>query len=158
MDEIQELVAHEKIKKQLYTYCKGIDTRDWALVRSCFGAGHKHIHPPFSGTLDEFVSFASENLKVIKTSHHSISNLIIDIADDGLSANTEAYFRAFHLIEASDATKLSFETGGVDTDWTVAGAYVDRWVCQDGVWLIVERNARHIWERIVPSKPPTKKT
>ena len=155
--DLQKLVAQEKIKKQLYTYCKGIDTRDWVLVRSCFGEGHKHSHPPFVGTLDEFVSFASQNIKVIKTSHHSISNMVIDVSDDCLSASTDAYFTAFHLIEAGSATKLSFVTDDVDTDWIVAGAYSDKWICQDGNWLIVEREARHIWERIEPAKPPVKK-
>lgn len=151
MNEIDQLLAREKIRTQLSLYCKGIDQRNWDLVRSCFGEGHKHHHGPFDGTLDEFVDFASGALKAIPVSHHSIANLIIEFGDDGKSATSEANFTAVHFIQAGAGAALSFDTGEGDTDWIVAGTYADRWVCVDGQWLIIERNAGHQWERIEPS-------
>ncbi len=150
MTELEQLLEREKIRKQLYLYCKGIDERDWDLVRSCFAEEHQHQHPPFEGTLDEFIAFASHAMKFIKTTQHSISNIIVEFAEDGLSANTEANFLAAHFLEASAEKGLSFQTGEHDTDWMVHGRYVDQWVCRDGKWLIIKRNATHEIDKFVP--------
>lgn len=151
MNDIQTLLAKDKIKTQLSLYCKGVDQRDWDLVRSCFGDNHQHQHGAFEGSLDEFIGFASRSLSKIKISQHSLSNLMVTFSDDGLSAQSEVYFTAFHSIEGSAEWSV-FEIHGQDTDWIVAGCYEDRWVCVDDDWLIVKRNARHNWERIEPSK------
>lgn len=151
MNDIEILLAKEKIKTQLSLYCKGIDRRDWALVRSCFGEGHHHKHGPFEGSLDEFIGFASKNLAHVKVSQHSLANFIISVSDDGLSAQSEVNFTAVHLIEAGVTADLSFTIKGQDTDWTVVGSYADQWVCDDGQWLIVKRNASQYWQRVEPA-------
>lgn len=152
MNDIEKLVAENKIKKQLAHYCKGIDTKDWALVRSCFGDNHEHQHGQFKGSLDEFVGFASNNMNHVSMSQHSLSNFIITINDDGVSAKSETSFLAVHLIDASVTEDIFFNIQGQDNDWIVFGSYVDQWVFQDGQWLIIKRAARHNWERIEPSK------
>ncbi len=158
MNDIERLVAKDKIKTQLARYCKGIDTRDWAMVRSCFGEGHQHKHGPFEGTLDEFVGFASNSLSKIEVSQHSLSNFIITIGDDGLTAKSDVNFTAVHLISASITEDLTFNIVGEDTDWTVLGNYADEWVCRDGEWLIVKRVAGQHWQRVELSKKrPIKK-
>lgn len=152
MNDIEKLIAKDKIKTQLSMYCKGIDTRDWSLVRSCFGDNHHHKHASFEGSLDEFIGFASNTLSKVKVSHHSISNFIITFSDDGLRAKSDVNFTAFHLIDASIDEDLSFNIKGQDTDWTVAGSYADEWICEDGQWLIVKRCASQYWQRVEPSK------
>lgn len=152
MNDIEKLVAENTIKKQLANYCKGVDTKDWSLVRSCFGDNHEHQHGQFNGSLDEFVSFASSNMTHVSMSQHSLSNFIITINDDGLSAKSEVSFHAVHLIDASVTADLFFNIQGQDNDWIVLGSYVDQWTFKDGQWLIIKRNARHNWERIEPSK------
>lgn len=153
MNDVERLVASDKIRKQLYLYCKGIDQRDWPLVRSCFAEEHQHRHPPFEGSVDEFIGFASMAMTIIPISNHSISNMIIDIDDDGQGAKTEAGFCAIHVIEeGADVGFLSFDLNGEESDWTVVGSYHDRWIFRDQKWLIVERDARHIWQRLEPSK------
>ena len=153
MNDAEMLVAHEKIRTQLYLYCQGIDKRDWPLVRSCFAVEHKHRHGSFAGSLDEFIGFASQVMGVITVSHHSIANVVVDLDDNGLAAKTEANFTAVHSIAADVETQDFFiETNGIATDWLVAGSYSDRWVFREGRWIIVERNAAHHWERLEPSR------
>jgi hypothetical protein len=151
MSSIEILWAREQIRDRLHLYCKGIDRRDWALVRSCFADDHVHSHGGFTGSADKFVTFASETLSRIPATHHSISNVHITLADDGMSATTEANFVAYHLIEAGHYKDTPVPTGGKATDWIVAGRYCDRLEKRDGVWLIVKRDAVHDWERHDPA-------
>lgn len=152
MNDTEKLVAKDKIKTQLCLYCKGIDQRDWSLVRSCFSERHHHKHGPFEGSLDEFIGFASKNLSNVKVSQHSLSNFIITISDDGLSAQSEVNFTAVHLIEASVTEDLTYTIKGKDTDWTVLGNYADQWVFEDGKWQIVKRVASQNWQRVELAK------
>jgi hypothetical protein len=147
LDIAEQLWAREQIRDRLHLYCKGIDRRDWVLVRSCFADDHVHNHGGFTGAPDEFVSFAAGVLETVPTTHHSISNVHIDLAADGLSASTEANFIAYHLVEAGHHEGTPVPTGGKATDWIVAGRYCDRLEYRTDKWLIVSRNAVHDWER-----------
>lgn len=151
MNDLEKLIAKENIKTQLALYCKGIDRRDWSLVRSCFSERHHHKHGPFEGSLDEFIGFASKNLGHVKVSHHSLANFIITLGDDGTSAQSEVNFTAVHLIEASVTEDLTYTIKGQDTDWTVAGSYVDQWVLEKDQWLIIKRHAHQYWQRVEPA-------
>ena len=148
MEISEQLWAREQIRDLLYRYCKGIDRRDWALVRSCFADDHVHSHSEFKGSADEFIGFASVALEKIPATHHSISNVHIELAADGMSASTEANFVAYHLIAAGHLEGTPVPTGGKATDWIVAGRYCDRLEKRGGQWIIVERNAFHDWERV----------
>ena len=143
----EQLWAREQIRDRLQLYCKGIDRRDWSLVRSCFADDHVHSHGAFTGSPDEFVGFARSVLEKIPATHHSITNVHIELAADGLSATTEANFVAYHLIEAGHHEGTPVPTGGKATDWIVAGRYCDRLEFRADKWLIVGRTAVHDWER-----------
>ncbi len=148
MGSVEELWAREQIRDRLFLYCKGIDRRDWALVRSCFADDHVHSHGGFTGSANEFIGFASAVLGAIPATHHTIGNVIIDLAADRMSAATEANFVAYHRIEAGHHDGTPVPTGGKATDWIVAGRYCDRLENCGGTWLIVRRDAVHDWERI----------
>ncbi len=147
MDIVEQLWAREQIRDRLQLYCKGIDRRDFALVRSCFADDHYHEHGAFRGAPDEFVSGAAGLLAKMPATHHSISNIHITLADDGLSASTETSFVAYHLIEAGHEEGMPVPTGGKATDWIVAGRYLDQLEKRGGEWLIVKRLGVHDWER-----------
>lgn len=146
MDIADKLWAREEIRDILHRYCKGIDRRDWDLVRACFADDHVHKHGEFEGPADEFVGFASEILKKVPATHHSISNVHIDLSEDGTKASTEANFVAYHYIEAGVPDFGPVPTGGKATDWIVAGRYCDHLEKRDGSWIIVRREAFHDWE------------
>ncbi|WP_373492422.1 nuclear transport factor 2 family protein [Parasphingorhabdus sp.] len=143
----EQLSAREEIRDILHRYCKGIDRRDWPLVRSCFADDHVHKHAEYQGPPDEFIGFASQVLQHIPGTHHSISNVHIVLSDDGNSATTEANFVAYHYIEAGHPEFTPCETHGKATDWIVAGRYCDKLERRHGQWIIVRREAFHDWER-----------
>ena len=147
MYTLEQLSAREEIRDILHRYCKGIDRRDWPLVRSCFADDHVHKHGDYEGPPDEFIGFASQTLGIIPGTHHSISNVHIELSDDGNSATTEANFVAYHYIEAGNPDFHACHGSSKATDWTVAGRYCDTLERRDGAWIIVRRNAFHDWER-----------
>ena len=151
MNEIEGLLAREQIRDQLSLYCQGVDGNDWELVRSCFADDHQHDHAPFKGSRDEFIEFASGVMKSVAVSRHSITNVIINLSEDGLTASSEANFTSIHFIEGSAGQGLSFASGDEDMDWMVVGSYSDQWVLRDGKWLINRRKSTHHWDRIEPS-------
>lgn len=146
-----ELLAREEIRDILHRYCKGIDRRDWALVRSCFADDHVHKHSTIEGSADDFVRMASAVLSTIPATHHTIGNVHFAFAPDGMSVETEANFVAYHLIEAGHMEGTPVPTHGKATDWIVAGRYCDRLEKRDGAWIIVRRQAWHDWERVDPA-------
>ena len=146
MYTLEQLSAREEIRDLLHRYCKGIDRRNWTLVRSCFADDHVHKHGEYSGPPDEFIGFASQVLSCVPGTHHSISNVHINLAEDGQSAETETNFVAYHYIEPGNPNFAACNTNGNATDWIVAGRYCDRIELRDGSWIIVKREAFHDWE------------
>lgn len=155
MEITDKLWAREEIRDVLHRYCKGIDRKDWALVRSCFADDHVHKHGDFTGPPDEFVFFASEVLKKVPATHHSISNVHITLSDDGMKASTEANFVAYHYVDAGNPDFAPVPTEGKATDWIVAGRYCDDMEKRDGKWIIVRREAFHDWERYDEANGPS---
>lgn len=154
MDKVEQLLAREEMRDVLHQYCKGIDRRDWPLVRSCFADDHIHNHAEYSGPPDEFIGFASEILKKVPATHHSISNVHFTFGDDGKSASTEANFVAYHYIQEGTPEFAPVPTDGKATDWIVAGRYCDKFEKRDGKWIIVRREAFHDWERYEEANGP----
>lgn len=154
MDKVDQLLAREEMRDLLHQYCKGIDRQDWPLVRSCFADDHIHKHGEYSGPPDEFIGFASEILKKVPATHHSISNVHFIFGDDGKSASTEANFVAYHYIQEGTPEFAPVPTDGKATDWIVAGRYCDKFEKRDGKWIIVRREAFHDWERYEEANGP----
>jgi hypothetical protein len=152
VDIAEQLWAREQIRDRLHLYCKGIDRKDYALVRSCFADDHYHDHGGLTGSADTFVAAAAGLLEKIPATHHSITNVHISLSEDGKRASTEANFVAYHLIEAGHHEGLPVPTGGKATDWIVAGRYLDEMELRDGTWLIVKRLGVHDWERYDEAK------
>lgn len=151
VDITQELWDREQIRDVLHRYCKGIDRRDWAMVRACFADDHVHNHGVVDASADQFVEMASKVLSTIPATHHTIGNVHFAFAEDGLSVQTEANFVAYHFIEAGHIEGTPVPTHGKATDWIVAGRYCDRLEKRSGAWIIVRRDAVHDWERVDPA-------
>lgn len=142
MELVERLWARELIRERLGTYCKAVDTKDWSLLRSCFGEGHQHKHGSYEGDADGFVEFVRSKFENLEVSLHALSNISISIAPDGLRANSEANFSSVHRFDAEEETEAY--------DWFVEGTYSDELICSNGVWLIVKRVGKSRWQRRMP--------
>ena len=50
------LLDKQEIEEVVLRYCRGIDRRDFELVRSCYHPDARDRHGSFDGTVDEYVS------------------------------------------------------------------------------------------------------
>ena len=108
-------------------YCRGIDRRDFALVRSLYHDDAIDDHGAmFCGGPDDFVRWLPDMMAQWEATIHSISNSLFAI--DGDRAEGEHYAMAFHRSPAPDAREL-----------IIWGRYLDHYERRAGDWKFLKR-------------------
>ena len=133
-----------EIQDCLFRYVRGVDRKNWDLVRSAYHTDAHDDHGNYKGVIDGFIEGLVKRHATIEQSMHVIGNIVIEF-DGPDSALLEAYFITHQRIspEAGDA-RLPYLRGkpiaadqAVETE--VVGRYVDRMLRKDGVWRIQNR-------------------
>jgi hypothetical protein len=128
--ELQTLLAREALRDLTARYCRAVDRRDFALVRSLYHDDAVHDHGAmFQGGPDAFVAWLGGAMGDIVT-HHFIGNALFAIGGD--EAEGEVYTINYHII------------GGA-RDYIAGGRYLDHYVRQDGRWLFKARKRVLDW-------------
>jgi hypothetical protein len=118
-------------------YCHALDTRDWDLFASLFAddavflarvveagkAGPDSTHVVGG---DAIVAKIRHIWEVLGSTHHMVSNHVLDLADDGTSAAGSCYIRAYHA-SASDRPpmfeeslgRFDFATSLIGSQWKI---------------------------------------
>jgi hypothetical protein len=157
-NRLEELLAKQAIMEVVFRYARAIDRLDEALLRSCFhpGSTHKHFYegpssdPSLTSTDDDpadFEAYALGRLSTYSRTHHQMGNTLVDLSDSN-HANVETYFTAFHRVRPTGdplAGEQAFDTA---MDYFVAGRYIDKFECRDGVWGIISRTGMTDWVRL----------
>ena len=158
---LQELLDKQACAEVMMTYCRAIDHRDEALLRSVFhpDAYHRHgFEGPSSdpsraslpGKPADFVAFALATLATQTRTHHQLGNIFIELEADGVTAYTEAYFTAYHRLRAKGDPQAAANAYDTEMDSWVGGRYMDRMEKRAGVWKIAYRIGTTDWMRIEP--------
>ena len=147
----EELLDREMIREVIYRYCKAVDQMDWDLLFKCFTADAKHEHGPYAGDNKYFKGVVESVISSADGTHHTIGTIIIEL--DGDNAKTESSFVAYHRFPGGPVDATPIPTNGVDTDWILAGRYLDDFVRTDDGWKISRRQAPQDWMRIEPAGP-----
>jgi hypothetical protein len=144
-DMLQRLLDKEQIRDVMLRYARGVDRRDWELVRSAFYADCVDEHADFKGKRDEFIAWVRQRHDVddFRKSAHLLANCLIEFADDGVAA-VETYFVArLELGAAASEHRAMLDqgrsSGGGRMRVQVQGRYVDRFEKRDGEWRIARR-------------------
>ncbi len=138
------LEDEHQIRKVIYTYCRGIDRRDYDLVRSCYHPDATDDHGGYQGGVDGFIEYIKAGLPRYEQTMHMIGNILIEVEGD--VAESEAYTLAFHRVPAS-TTKPT-------RDYTVGLRYMDRFERRQNRWAIARRVCVFSFQRIDPCDPP----
>lgn len=125
---LEDLLAERDIKRQLITFARAMDNRDWEAigaiitedVRADFGIGEVQGR-------SALVEFMRSFLDNCGTTQHLLGNFIIEVTGD--TATSESYVSDMHLGK-DNSDNLSFRT---------LGNYSDTWKKVGGVWLITQR-------------------
>jgi hypothetical protein len=126
---LQRLIDRAEISDVQLRYATGVDSRDWALFRSCFA---DEIEGDFSSVFgtppvrlgaDEFVATIAPVMSALTATQHMMTNLVITF-DDADHATVVAYVRAIHH---------NADTPG-GTEQTVYGYYTNAFVRTADGW------------------------
>ena len=135
---VETLLAHEAIRQVLYRYCRGVDRGDAGLLEDVYHADAVDVHGAFKGNGHEFATHIVANLDAVDgVAQHHITNVLIDLAADGDSAQVESYFLAFHPYAEGEAERVAY----------VGGRYLDRFEARDGAWRIAHREVVLDWAK-----------
>jgi len=130
---LQRLLDEAAIKRVHLDYCRGVDRRDWDLVRSCYHPDATDHHGPYSGGVNGFIGWGIDSLETVLSTTHLVGNQIVEV--DGSTAWHEAYCRAYHRLKATNSEP--------ELDWVVNLRYLDHFECRDGEWKISDRLVVH---------------
>jgi hypothetical protein len=140
---LHQLVAEQDIRQIYMRYCRGIDRRQYELVRSCYHDDATDHHGDFYGGVDAFLEYVAAGLPTYERTMHFLGNIHIEVR--GTQARGEAYAIAFHRV-APRGDKP-------ERDHVVGLRYVDDFEQRDGVWRIAARVCVFDWTRTDPVKP-----
>jgi hypothetical protein len=133
-----------EIQSVLYKYARGVDRRDWDLVRSTYHPDGYDDHGTYKGGIDGFIASLVKRHATVEQSMHVLANCLIEFSGpDG--ALVETYFSTYQRLSpsAGDARRAYLRGAPVKEDeaveGTVYGRYVDRFERRDGVWRVAHR-------------------
>lgn len=141
-DKLEAYLAKQDIYELCCRYMRGLDRHDPKLMLEQFWEDGWCEYGFYNSAPGEFISFCMEALKDHVANQHLIGNVLVEI--EGNQAFGEVYFQAYHKM-ASD--------NGFD-DVIIAGRYVDRYECRDGVWKFAYRSEVVDWSRTEPTSDP----
>ena len=142
-DAVADLVARAAISEVLVRYCTALDTRDLALLRSCFHPSATHDHGGFVGPSMEFCDLAMALLARLVLTQHLLGNISITVT--GKTAAVASYFQAYHRMPMVGDMVIPQANPGEDV--FIAGRYIDRFEHADGAWRIAHRTGHLDWWR-----------
>jgi hypothetical protein len=131
---LRALVDRQAVQDVLLRYCRGVDRRDYALVRSCYHDDAYDFHGSYEGGPDGFIEHLKRNARW-ETTMHVIANQLIEIVGD--VARCESYCISFHRHGAQEPE-----------DMVIGLRYVDRIERRQGEWRIAHRVCAMEWSRV----------
>jgi hypothetical protein len=139
-DRLLRLADQQDIRDVVYRYCRGIDRRDFDLVRRCYHPDATDDHGEFRGEVDEFIAYVQRTIVRFERTLHFIGNMLIDVTAD--TARVESYAVAYHRLPASG--------GRPARDFVTGFRYVDDFERRAGEWRIAARVVAAEWSRLDP--------
>ena len=138
------LIAKEEIRELAMLYSRGVDRKDFALLRSLYAKDATDDHDYFfSGPASEYVSALERSLPHLRYSGHHICNHLVSVNGD--EGEGEVYALAYHLFPD--------DKGGWVED-IQAVRYIDRYRKEDGRWLFAARVVKFDLRSTHPAPAP----
>jgi ketosteroid isomerase-like protein len=131
---LRRLLDESEIRTVLARYARGIDRRDWEMVRSCYHPDATDAHGGYNGGVEGFIDNSRSAWDETESMSHHINQTLIEV--DGDSAWVESYCLCYvRLKSAKDGEKPKDILGNI--------RYVDLFERRDGEWRIALRKLVH---------------
>ena len=148
--QVQMLLDQFAIRDVIARYCRGIDRRDWELVRSTFHPDAVDDHGVYKGGVDGFIDFVSQRHHLVTMSMHHIGNILVEF-ESPERALVETYCMATQRYAPGGGGDLATEnaegqsaTSSGRMEIRMWVRYVDILAKRDGQWRIAIR--RVAWD------------
>ena len=138
-DRLDALADKVDIEDVVRRYARGIDRRDFDLVRACYHPDATDEHGGFAGTVDEYLAWVEDLTARYSMTMHLIAGVVVDLAGDVAAAESTGV--AIHRSD-DPAPHLNLATGF---------RYLDRFERRDGRWAIAARRAVGEWAVEIPA-------
>lgn len=127
-----------EISAVLHCYATAIDTKDWALLATCFEP--ECVFMGRAGGLrlegvEALVTYMRHAHEPIDGSLHRLSNITVEVSGDGHTASATCYLDAL-IVHRQHPDGPTFQ---------LAGAYHDRLVLGEAGWRIARRDVAALW-------------
>jgi hypothetical protein len=133
---LAELRDRAQIAELLARYCRGVDRKDFALMRSVYHDDAEDRHGGYNGDPDGVVAWVRERHERVEQSMHFLGTSIVELDGDRAFGETYCVVHQRVLPEEGAALRL-----------TVGCRYVDRFERRDGRWGIASRVVAYEWWR-----------
>lgn len=140
---VEMLVAENEIRAVCLRYCRGIDRRQFEIVRDCYHPDALDEHGDFVGTVEEFIAHAQTSLAAFESTMHFVGNILVEVHGD--QARSETYTIAMHRVPPRGDRPRR--------DHVVGLRYVDEFQRRAGRWRIANRVCAFEWTRTDPVTP-----
>ena len=137
-DLTRQLWDRDRIARLPRLYARGIDRRDWDLVRSCFTKDAQIEGSRATASATEYLSQLRAGVEYYPTTMHFMGNQLVEV--DGDRGHVETYAVAYHW---------KAEVAGDDhPENIVVGVRYQDSVVRDGDgWLIAHRHVDPDWKQ-----------
>jgi hypothetical protein len=140
--QLESLILKFDIEQALFRYARGVDRKEWDLVRSAYHADATDLHGGFEGGIDGLIEHLIQRHENIEQSIHAITNILVELEAPGI-ALVESYFVCYQRLKSAQQIEKvirAADVGPAETlQITVVGRYLDRFELRDGSWRIARR-------------------
>lgn len=137
---LQNLLDEAAIKKIHLRYCRGIDRRDYDLVRSCFHPDAIDNHGHYVGDIEGFIKSSKVGITKYESTTHFTTNQLVEVHGD--TAWAEHYGLSYLRIAAGP--------DGPAKDVITVNRWIDRMERRNGEWRIAKRVVIIDMDRVDP--------
>lgn len=147
MTDIENLAARIQIQEDraaihdaMMRYLRGVDRKDWDLIRSAYHPDAIHDHGEVLGSVEDLIQWIEKWHAVIPQVLHFLGNIYIELNGD--VAICESYLQTL---------QDQVDENGARFDW-IGSRYIDRFERRDGEWRIAHRIVPLVFTR-APMEP-----
>jgi hypothetical protein len=155
---LQRLIDEASIRDVMYRYARGVDRREWDLVRAAFHPDARDDHGAFRGGIDGLIEWVGRRHAHIEQSMHFLGNCLIEFNGPD-TALVETYYAAYLRLgpTAHESRAMlhvdAARSRSTHVDTTVLGRYIDRFERRGNAWKIARRVS--LYEAIRSEPIPT---
>jgi len=136
-DTVAQVIAKDQIRDCLARYCRGVDRKDWDLLRSTYHEDAHDDHGAYKGDVNGLIDWIRRGHERVTQSMHFLGASVIEVDGDAAVADTQCVTFQRRLVPPD--TTESARADDVPVQMMAISRYADRFERRGGGWRIAAR-------------------